>query len=50
MRAVAYTRADLPILNHEERIAATCNRKRKFDHEGPSAAQPQPNDRISSLV
>ena len=31
-KAVAYTRADLLILNHKERVAASCNRKRKFDH------------------
>lgn len=31
-KAVAYTRADLMILNHKERVAASCNRKRKFDH------------------
>jgi hypothetical protein len=44
-KAVAYTRADLMSLNHKERIAASCNRKRKFDHEDPSAAEPQPKSK-----
>jgi hypothetical protein len=34
-KTVTYTRADLMSLNHKERVAASCNRKRNFDHEGP---------------